>query len=222
MKTEDPSMLFTSDGHPDENLLFLAIERELTPEEAAQVEGHLGACWTCRVRSEEMQKGISAFMDYREKRFAPMLPPPPKGYRDFAGRLRSVSQESAPRSALGWLKAMWNRFVHLLFPSQLKWASVVATVMAIVLLYVQVINPPSLSADQLLTRAEAAQDFGVSDKPRRSRIVRQKVQITIDGRTTVKTFTWATGGTIPSAHWGAGKLGTPLSRPRGLRSGADP
>ena len=204
MKTEDPSMLFTSDGHPDENLLFLAIERELTPEEAAQVEGHLGACWSCRVRSEEMQKGISAFMDYREKRFAPMLPPPPNGYRDFAGRLQSVSQESAaPQSALARLKAIWNRLVHFLFPSQLKWASVVAVVMAMVVLYVQVINPPSLSADQLLTRAEAAQDFGVSDKPGRSRIVRQTVQITIDGQTTVKTFTWATGGTIPSVHWGA-------------------
>ena len=203
MKTDDPSMLFTSDRHPDEDLLFLHIERELAPGEAAQVEGHLGACWACRVRSEEMQKGILAFMEYREKRFTPMLPAPPNGYRDFAGRLRSVSHESAPWSALDWLKAMWNRLVHFLFPSQLKWASVVATVMAMVLLYVQVINPPSLSADQLLTRAEAAQDFAVADKPGRPRIVRQTIQVTFDGQTTVKSFTWATGSPSPSVHWGA-------------------
>lgn len=203
MKTDDPSMLFTSDGHPDENLLFLAIERDLAPEEAAQIEGHLGACWACRVRSEEMQKGISAFMEYREKRFAPMLPAPPNQYRNFAGRLQVVAQESAaPGSAIRWLKALWNRLVHFVFPSQLKWASVVAGVMAMVILYVQVINPPSLSADQLLTRAEAAQDFRLADKPGRSRIVRQTVQITVDGKSAVKTFTWTTGEASPTTHWG--------------------
>lgn len=204
MKTDDPSMRVTSDGHPDEDLLFLAIERELAPEEAAQVEKHLGACWECRVRLEEIQKGILAFMEYREKRFAPMLPKPPNRYRNFAGRLQTVSQESAaPKSILNWLRERWNRSVHFLLPSQLKWASVVAAVTAVALLYVQVINPPLLSADQLLTRAEAAQDLRMTEKPGASRIVRQTVQITLDGQTTVKTFTWAAGRTNPSAHWGS-------------------
>ena len=152
MKTDDPSMLVSSDGHPDEDLLFLAIERELAPEEAARVEKHLGACWECCVRSEEMQKGILSFMEYREKRFGPMLPKPPNRYQSFGGRLQAVSLESsAPHGVLDWLRELWRRSMHCFFHSQLKWASVVAGVTAIALLYVQVINPPLLSAEQLLT-----------------------------------------------------------------------
>jgi len=204
MKTDDPSMRFTPDIHPDEDLLFLAIERELAPEEAHRVEEHLGACWSCRVRSEEMQKGISAFMEYREKRYAPMLPGPPKGYRNFVGQLSQASQESAIReSTLGRLKGLWNRLLRFSLPRRLTWASLVAVAMAMVLLYVQVINPPSLSADQLLMRAEAAQNEpGMADKSRGIRIVRQTVQITIDGQSTVKTFTWTTARMNPPAPWG--------------------
>ena len=57
MNTEPKKSAFSADGHPDENQLLLALERELSPEETAQVEQHLGNCWSCRARSSEMQSG---------------------------------------------------------------------------------------------------------------------------------------------------------------------
>ncbi len=77
MNTETEKTSFGAEGHPDENQLLLALERELSPEETAQVEKHLGNCWSCRARSSEMQSGILAFVEYREKRYLPSLEPPP-------------------------------------------------------------------------------------------------------------------------------------------------
>ena len=68
MNSDTKATLLMADGHPDENQLFLALERELTPDEMADVARHLGTCWTCRARFDEMQRGILAFVEYREKR----------------------------------------------------------------------------------------------------------------------------------------------------------
>src|SRR5215470_17743408 len=76
------------EGHPDENQLLLTLERELSPEESATIDRHLGSCWECRARSHELQRGILAFVEYREKRYLPALAPPANEFRDFPRRLR--------------------------------------------------------------------------------------------------------------------------------------
>src|ERR1700730_11465214 len=96
MNKEIEKASFGAEGHPDENQLLLALERELSPEETAQVKQHLGNCWSCRARSSEMQSGILAFVEYREKRYLPSLEPPPLDYRDFPGRLRRIADENEP------------------------------------------------------------------------------------------------------------------------------
>ena len=63
MNTETEKLSFGTGGHPDENQLLLALERELSLEEAARVEQHLGNCWSCRARSSEIQSGILAFVE---------------------------------------------------------------------------------------------------------------------------------------------------------------
>jgi hypothetical protein len=74
---------------PDENQLLLALERELSLEEAAEVEQHIGNCWRCRARSSEMQSGILAFVEYSEKRYFPSLEPPPHDFGNFPGQLNT-------------------------------------------------------------------------------------------------------------------------------------
>ena len=81
MNTEIEKTAFSGDGHPDENQLLLALERELSQQETAEVERHLGNCWSCRARSSEMQSGILAFVEYREKRYLPSLEPGEVGER---------------------------------------------------------------------------------------------------------------------------------------------
>jgi anti-sigma factor RsiW len=108
MNQELKPVSFAADGHPDEDQLLLALERELPPDDAARVEKHLGNCWSCRARYEEMQRGILAFVEYREKRYLPLVPTPPDDTSGFRDRLRNFLEESSP---VGLLTRMWRGLI---------------------------------------------------------------------------------------------------------------
>lgn len=200
MNSEIRSGVFAADEHPDENQLLLALERELSAEEVSQLERHLGNCWSCRARSEEMQRGILAFVEYREKRYLPSLKTPPTDYRGFEGRLRSVAVEGG---RIGLLAKIWRRIIALFaFPGQVKWVSVVATSMALVIFWAEVLNPPAISANELLTRAVAAQNPPASiEKGAPLRVAHQKVKIRIGSQTIVRDFAWTLGRPIQHVQW---------------------
>ena len=129
MSQETKAVSFAADGHPDEDQLLLALEHELPADDAARVEKHLGNCWSCRARFDEMQRGILAFVEYREQRYLPYLPAPPADSSGFRDRLRNLLREDSP---IGLPTRVWRKLVALLvLPKQLKWVSAVATVMAI-------------------------------------------------------------------------------------------
>src|ERR1700723_843320 len=131
---------FAAGGHPDEDQLLLALERELPPDDAARIEKHLGNCWSCRARYEEMQRGILAFVEYREKRYLALASMPPGDSSAFRGRLWNFLEDS---SSVGLLTRLWRtliRFVAL--PGQVRWVSAVAATMAGVIFWVYVIGDP--------------------------------------------------------------------------------
>ena len=200
MNSDAKSNLFMAEGHPDENQLLLAMERELTPDETTEVEQHLGNCWSCRARADEMQRGILAFVEYREKRFLPSLPSAPDEFRNFPNRLRGAA---GSERGTGWLKKITRRLAeHFVFAGQIKWASLVAVATAGVVLYVQVIRPPVVSADEILTRAASAQNPpSVPGKTKIIRIARQKVEIRSGNRWTTRTFAWTVGSSTGLARW---------------------
>jgi hypothetical protein len=203
MSQETKPVSFTTDGHPDEVQLLLALERELPPDDHNWVEQHLGNCWSCRARFDEMQRGILAFVEYREQRYLPCLPTPPGDSRDFRDRLRNVSRESSP---IRLPTRVWRRLRALLtLPRQVKWVSAVAMVMAIVIVWVQVlVNPRTVSANELLSRAVAAQSPPASPaKTKRRRIAHQKIQIRSGKQTVIRNFEWKVGDSIEHARWGA-------------------
>src|SRR3954453_20387319 len=97
-------------------------KRSFPPDEAAQVERHLGKCWSCRARSDEMQRGILAFVEYRERRYLPLLPEVPQNDPTFPKQLRDAARQ---RSSPGLLTRLLNRLRHLLIPRhKIQWASV--------------------------------------------------------------------------------------------------
>lgn len=155
MNTETEKTAFSPDGHPDENQLLLALERELSPEETAEVEQHLGNCWSCRARSSEMQSGILAFVEYREKRYLPALEPPPHDFGGFPGKLSRIAAEGKPDGlALRIWRSIW-RFVTS--SNHVKWVSATAAIMVVVIFWTQVLlNPSTVSASEFLARATAA------------------------------------------------------------------
>ena len=201
MNEEGKSGTFALDGHPDEDQLLLALERELPAEDATRVEQHLGSCWSCRARFDEMQRGILAFVEYREKRYLPSLPAPSGDSSGFRGRLRTYMEEvSTPRLHT----RIWRKLITLFgLPSQLKWVSAVAMAMVLVIFWVEVlVNPRIVSASELLTRAVAAQNPQASSgKNTPRRIVRQKVQIRSGKQSVVRDFEWNVGSPVRQAEW---------------------
>jgi hypothetical protein len=201
MNREFKPVLFAADGHPDENQLLLALERELPLDDAVRVEKHLGNCWSCRARYDEMQRGILVFVEYREKRYLPLVPTPPDDTSGFRDRLRNFVDESSP---VGLLTRIWRGvfgFVALL--GQVKWVGAVAAAMAGVIFWVYVASSPAvMSASELLTRAVAAQNPPVSAATGgRLHVVHQKMQIRSGNQTVVRDFQWTQGSPISQARW---------------------
>lgn len=189
------------DGHPDENDLLLALERELPPEEIEEIEKHLGGCWSCRARFEEMQRGILVFVEYREDRYLPSLESPPNAFRSFPGQLRGVIDDDSS----GAVTVLRKVFATLLaVPASVRWSAAVALITAIGLFWSQVLfNPTVVSANELLARAIAAQSASapVKGEVGKRRTIRQKVQIRNGGRTVVRDFEWTTGEPVRYSRW---------------------
>jgi hypothetical protein len=201
MNTEIERTSFDADGHPDENQLLLALEGELPSAEAMQIEQHLGTCWSCRARSHEMQRGILAFVEYREKRYLPSIDTPPDDFRGFPAALRSTIAESEP---IGLSTRIWQWIRSALrFASQVKWAGAMAAIMAAVIFWTQVLfSPATLSATELLTRAAAAQNpILPREKQGLHRTAHQRLRISSAQQTVVREFSWTIGSPIPQVQW---------------------
>lgn len=200
MSSETKSVSIPPGGHPDESQLLLALERELPADEFAEIEQHVGTCWSCRARSDEIRRGILGFVEYREKRYLPLLESPPSDFRSFPDRLRTLVREY--RRPNVFAKA-WRRIVGMFaLPRTVGYAAVVAAVMAGLLLWTEILHPPVVSASELLTRSMAAQSGRIAvETPARRRVVHQRVEIRGRGKTVVREFQWPAGRPIPLTEW---------------------
>ena len=96
--------------HPPREQLLLYVDRELAPKEAARIETHLGACWSCRARVGKIEKSIAEFMEFDGAMSTPHISPPPNNWRGFDGALRQVVAESGRRSLLSIVLGSFGRF----------------------------------------------------------------------------------------------------------------
>jgi anti-sigma factor RsiW len=106
--------------HLSDQQLLLALDGELSVQEAAQVEIHIASCWTCRAHREHIEKAIGDVVDYRDHLIQPYLssssgarprfidqleqlaarigqPPLWKRVLDAPWRLWAISQVAVPR-----------------------------------------------------------------------------------------------------------------------------
>jgi len=85
-----------SKDHPEERDLLLYLDGEAEAQEVKSICGHLGACWTCRMRASEMQAAIVAYASEREKN---LVNNPPRPWKDLRSDFQTI-RRSAPPSLL--------------------------------------------------------------------------------------------------------------------------
>ncbi|MGH9938634.1 MAG: anti-sigma factor family protein [Blastocatellia bacterium] len=148
--------------HPPREQLLLYVDKELAPKEAAQIETHLGVCWSCRAHISKIEKSIADFMEFDGAILAPNLSPPPNGWRDFDRALRQVAAESGRRSLLsivsGSFGRLFSRARHLVMPR--LWIRIAIGFLAAILITALLLRSnrvPIVSASELLRNAAEAQ-----------------------------------------------------------------
>jgi hypothetical protein len=195
MSTEILKPGFGADQHPDENQLLLALEGELSLAEIAEIERHIATCWDCRARAHEMQRGVLAFVEYREKMYLPEFEGAPNNFNQFRRLLNHAAVESPRVGRFARLRSFFD-FGHISFST--RWVTATAAITIAILVWTQVINPSTLSASELLTKAVQAENpAGAAHRK-----VRQKIRVKTARTEVVREFEWDTGSPIANARWG--------------------
>jgi hypothetical protein len=160
---DNPHQNGHEDGqHPPREQLLLHVDRELLGKEAALIETHLGACWSCRARVSKIEKSIADFIEFDGAVLTPRVSPPPNGWRNFDRALEQLAAESGRRSLLSIVFGSLERFFHRAHLSLLPqtWIRLaVSLLIAIVILGVILRSKqvPVVSASELLRNATQAQ-----------------------------------------------------------------
>jgi hypothetical protein len=202
MNQEIIRIRFDADGHPEDTVLFLAIEGELSDQDADQIESHTRGCRRCQMRRAEVAQGLAVYEEYHTAVLPTGFQPEPTLFSGFPTRLRELSEERT--SERGVWKQTLDVLSSLFRPGlPIRWVSATAVVMVVVFVVTQtLLNPVRLSAAELLERAAASQNPSeVRTAGGRGKTARQRVRIWSGGTAVVRDFQWTVGSSIPNAHW---------------------
>jgi hypothetical protein len=86
------------DAHISDEDLLLAIDGELSEEQAAQVDRHVTACWACRAHRQEIENAIAVYVRVHRRNLDGRIPPV-AGPRALL-KARLVEMPAPPRSLL--------------------------------------------------------------------------------------------------------------------------
>jgi hypothetical protein len=87
------------DSHLSDQDLLLAVDGELSQHDAERVETHLAACWTCRVRKQEMESAIAEFVHFEQQNLDPKILPADGPRALLKAQLAELA---APRRSVHW------------------------------------------------------------------------------------------------------------------------
>ena len=88
------------DSHLTDQQLLQDIDSELSAHEEKTVRAHLGACWQCRARRQEMEQAIGDLMRIQQREFDAQLPPVAGRRALLRAELSQLAVGARSRSAL--------------------------------------------------------------------------------------------------------------------------
>src|SRR5262245_46002255 len=130
-------------AHPPEDDLRLYADGELENRISGLVKAHLDACWSCRVKLDEVEATIADFIGYRTHARRALVPPPPNNWRGFETRLDRPMETAARKS---W----WTPFV---FRRTIRFAAGLIIMLAAIASWIMFNREPVIAAAELLDRA---------------------------------------------------------------------
>jgi len=166
-------LLRRSERHIGDQELLRLMDGEISSAGARRIQRHLERCWGCRGRYEEVQATIFHFLDYRKQVAAPYMPPPPGGRSRFLHKLDEVileSRTSLPSRIAHYLRSVISPVMNPVLVSVF-----IVVLSAAALFQIWQRNAQTVSANELLERAEAWDQHGMPEG--RSGVVYQRIEI---------------------------------------------
>lgn len=194
-----------SESHLTDEALLRSLDGELSPKEAADVDGHVQSCWSCRGRRQAIGQSIADLVDYQNAVTAPYLPPPVEQRAIFLARLDALALEMGRPSRL---RNCLNGAIRLLRLSQINqfaWtAGALVLIVSVPLIYF-LRTPPVVSADELLnlTAASEVRSLKTAEEP----VVVQKLRISMGKKTLTRTVYRDVAHNRITSRTNAGNLG---------------
>jgi hypothetical protein len=169
-------MTSIGNGHLTDKQLLFYVDGELSPGEGARVRTHLEACWTCRAKLDDLQASIKKIVDFRDQVLLPMVPAPPWPWIGLSPRMQELDKTLRKPSLADRLSALFRS--SLLSP---RYVVFVVLVVAAVGAMIWWPSQPTMSANELLERVQAAQSADL--KKVGSPVLHQKLRVrrTMDG-----------------------------------------
>jgi hypothetical protein len=170
-----------SGGHLSDQTILLALDGEMGSRETDRVKTHLEACWTCRVRREQIERVISDVVEFEshDEVILQLLPRPRDRRSSFLLKLDELIEQTAQPSVWQLMSAnLWKSRRQLGFA---------AVTLAILLFAARLLEtPPSVSANELLRRANASlnAEFMSVNRP----VVYRKIRIRSGNDTVTRTI----------------------------------
>lgn len=103
----------TEKQHPGEAQLAQFADGQLNPKDTEQIKKHLGHCWQCRTRVEELSTAIAEFIRYRNHFIAPQDVEPPRPWLEIRPHLEELDEKAAHTSHWVRLRARLGQMFAL-------------------------------------------------------------------------------------------------------------
>ncbi len=159
--------------HLSDETLSDLVSGELAGGKLRRAHFHLSKCWKCRSRYEQLERAAMGFVELHKQIITPNPPEASQWREMFLARLDRAAAE-APSSR--WSRLLPHfRFAGFTNMNPFLASAAVVVVASVILFFIWQRSMPSVSASELMQRAEIADGNSVqSGKPG---VIYQKVQI---------------------------------------------
>ena len=142
--------------HPSENDLLIYLDGEMDAKSSLRVKAHLKGCWSCRVKREETERLISAFMKSRTSALGESSSSPSGALPRLKARLDQLDSElGAPPLFTQWIVALRRTREWSLL--SVRWLTVVAAAALLIVVVLRMSSVPPVSAREILERTKQAE-----------------------------------------------------------------